>query len=269
MEKQSFREALASGRRLLGTHINLTDHRICEMVGMIGFDYLWIDMEHTSTDFRTMETHLIAAKATGTPCIVRVTWNDIPDIKRVIETGPDAIVVPMTNSVEEVKRAIDTCIYPPEGKRGFGPNRAVRYGLDDVREYVEKRSREMCRFVQIEDIRAVKLIEEYAKIPYLDGFVIGPMDLSGSVGELGYAPNAERTNALIDEAIAKSHACGKPIGISTGADNPAELEHWIAKGVDFISASTDMWSVMKGARTLLGDMRRISERYPLSTRGEN
>lgn len=128
MENQ-FRKALESGHRLFGTHVNLTDYRVCEMLGGVGFDYLWVDMEHIATSFSDMERHLIAAKAAGTPCVVRVTWNDIPHIKRVLEAGPDAIVVPMVNSVKEAQRAIDTCIYPPEGKRGFGPCRAVRYGL--------------------------------------------------------------------------------------------------------------------------------------------
>ena len=259
-----FRKALNSGKRMLGTHVNLTDHRICEMLGMIGFDYLWIDMEHMSTDFRAAEIGMIAAKATNTPTLVRVTWNDIPNIKRVIEAGPDAIVIPMVNSVEEAQRAIDTCIYPPEGKRGFGPNRAVRYGLDDTLEYINKGNLDMCRFIQVEDYRAVDIMEETAQIPYLDGYVIGPMDLSGSVGELGHALEGIRTNELIDLAIQKAHALGKVIGFSTGSDDPAELEHWISKGVDFISASTDMWSVMKGARDLLKDMRAISDRYSRS-----
>lgn len=264
----AFRKGLNSGRRLLGTHVNMVDYRVCEMLGMIGFDYLWIDMEHISTDFRVMESGLIAAKATGTPCIVRVTWNDIPNIKRVIETGPDAIVVPMVNSVEEARRAIDTCIYPPEGKRGYGPCRALRYGLDDAQEYIDRFSKEMCRFIQIEDEKAVAVMEEMAKIPYLDGFIIGPMDLSGSVGELGHALTGSRTNALIDQAIQKAHACGKPIGLSTGADNREELQHWIEKGLDFISASTDMWSIMKGAKTLLEIMKDVSDAYPRTAGGE-
>lgn len=258
----AFREALASGKRLLGTHVNMVDYRVCEMLGMIGFDYLWIDMEHLSTDFRAMEMGLIAAKAAGTPCMVRVTWNDIPSIKRVIEAGPDAIVVPMVNSVTEARQAIDTCIYPPEGKRGYGPCRALRYGLDDAQEYIDRKSKEMCRFVQIEDERAVEVMEEMAQIPYLDGFIIGPMDMSGSVSELGHAATGRRTNALIDLAIQKAHDCRKPIGLSTGADDQEELAHWIGKGLDFISASTDMWSVIKGATTLLQTMRAVSARYP-------
>lgn len=256
------REALASGKRLLGTHVNLTDHRVAEMIGYVGFDYLWFDMEHISTDYKAMEMHLIGARAAGTPTMVRVTWNDIPSIKRVLEAGPDAIVVPMVNSVEEAKRAIDTCIYPPNGKRGFGPCRAVRYGLDNVNEYIEKTSYETCRFLQVETADAVAAMDEIAKIPYVDGFIIGPMDMSGSVGQLGHALTDHKTNRLIETAISKAHAHGLPIGLSTGADNRAELEHWISKGIDFISASTDMQSILKGAQSLLSLMKEVSNGFP-------
>lgn len=261
MENQ-FRKALESGKRLLGTHVNLTDHRICELMGHLGFDYLWIDMEHISTDFITMERHLIAAKAAGTPTLVRVTWNDIPSIKRVLEAGPDAIVVPMVNSVEEAQRAIDTCIYPPEGKRGFGPCRAVRYGIDSVQDYIDEGHLQTLRFLQVETKDAVECLEEVAKIPYVDGFIIGPMDLSASVGALGHALRDPETNRLIDLAIEKAHAAGKPIGLSTGSDNEEELLHWISKGVDFISASTDMWSIITAERALLEKMKNISLQYP-------
>lgn len=262
--KNEIREALASGRRLLGTHVNLTDYRMCEMLGYIGFDYLWIDMEHLSTDFKVVETHLIAAKSAGTPCMVRVTWNDIPSIKRVLEMGPAAIVVPMVNSVEEAQRAIDTCIYPPKGKRGFGPCRAVRYGLDNINEYIDRDSYDVCRFLQVETKEAVEALDDICKIPYVDGFIIGPMDLSGSVGALGHALRDEETNRLIEKAIEISHKNGKPIGLSTGADNEAELYHWMSKGIDFISASTDMWSVLVGAKTLLSKMKDVSARCPRS-----
>jgi len=261
--ENSLRRKFSTGKRLLGTHVNLSDSRVCEMLGAIGFDYLWIDMEHVSTDFRTMESHLIAAKAAGTPSLVRVTWNDIPSIKRVLEAGPDGIIIPMVNSVEEARRAIDTCIYPPEGKRGFGPCRATRYGLDSVNEYIEYGSKQVCRFLQVESFEAVDALDDICRIPYVDGFVIGPMDMSGSVDELGYACEGEKTNQLIDRAIEIAHAHGKKIGLSTGADTVEELDHWISKGVDFISASTDMWSILKKGMELLERMKAISEEYPV------
>lgn len=257
------REALQSGRRLFGTHVNLIDYRVCEMLGYIGFDYLWIDMEHISTDFMAMERHLIAAKSAGTPTLVRVTWNDIPNIKRVLEAGPDAIVVPMVNSYEEARQAIDTCIYPPEGKRGFGPCRAIRYGLDSVQDYIDHGHKDLVRFVQVETKAAVECLEQTCTIPYLDGFIIGPMDLSGSIGALGHALQDEETNRLIEQAIETAHRHGKYIGLSTGADNRQELEHWISKGIDFISASTDMQSILKGAQQVLSLMKDISADHPV------
>ena len=255
-----FRESLKSGKKLFGTHICLNDYRICEILGKIGFDYLWIDMEHTPADFHTVKQHLIAARSAGnTASVVRVTWNDIPSIKRVLEMGPDAIVVPMVNSVEEAQRMIDTCIYPPEGKRGFGPSRAVSYGIDDVREYIENTSKETVRLAMIESKEAVAVMEEMAKIPYLDGFVIGPMDMSGSVGELGYALTGEKTNQLIEQAVKKAHSAGKPIGLSTGAADAKELTHWLSKGIDFISASTDIAGVINSAKNVLETMKKSSE----------
>lgn len=261
----TFREALKSGKRLLGTHVNLTDYRICEMMGYIGFDYLWIDMEHLATDFRTMESHLIAAKSAGTPSLVRVPWNDIPNMKRVLETGPDAIVVPMVNSYEEAKQAIDTCIYPPEGKRGCGPFRAIRYGIDDLHEYIDSKSKEMCRFLQVESVEAVEAMDAVCQIPYMDGFIIGPYDLSGSMGKLGHVFDSD-VNAMIDLAIQKAHDNGKPIGISTGADTAEELEHWIKKGVDFISSGTDASCIIKGSKALLNRMSEISGKYRVANK---
>lgn len=255
------REKLAKGKRLLGTHVNLTDHRMCEILGGIGFDYLWIDMEHLSTSFKEMEIHLIGARAAATATMVRVSWNDIPHIKRVLEAGPDAVIIPMVNSVEDAQRAIDTCIYPPDGKRGFGPFRAVQYGIGDTKKYIEEAAMRTCRFLQVETKAAVMALDDIARIPYVDGFIIGPMDLSGSVGALGETWLPE-TDALIDLAIQKAHSAGLPIGLSTGGESPEELAHWLAKGVDFLSASTDVWSIIKGTRELLGNMRDLSQAYP-------
>lgn len=261
-----FREKLASGKRLLGTHVNLVDHRVCEILGSIGFDYLWIDMEHVSTSFAQMETHLIAARAAGTPTLVRICWNDIPHAKRVLEAGPDAVLFPMINTVEEAQRAIDTCIYPPEGKRGFGPFRAVNYGMSSTEEYIRQGHKEQMRFIQVESKNAVKIMEETAKIPYMDGYVIGPMDLSGSVGRLG--DFSGETSDLVDEAVAKAHAAGKPIGLSIGSDTEEELQRWFEKGVDFISAGLDAWSLIRGGREVLSALRNLDRRFPRQTPGK-
>ena len=257
-----FREELNSGKRLFGTHVNMVDYRICDILGRIGFDYIWIDMEHTSTSFQDVERNLIACKANGTPSLVRVSWNDLPHIKRVVEMGPDAIVVPMVNTVEEAKFAIDSCIYPPEGNRGFGPCRAIGYGLDDLNGYIDHGHKEMLRFLQVETEAAVGIMEEVAAIPYVDGFVIGPMDLSGSVGALGHVITDEYSIKLIAIAIEKAHRLGKPIGLSMGSYDPVSTDFWIGKGIDFISMGLDMTYIINGARECLNNMRESDKKFP-------
>ncbi len=250
------RTKLETGKRLYGTHVNLSDHRICEAMGGIGFDYLWIDTEHTSTDYKELEIHLIAAQSTQTPVIVRIPWNDPILAKRVLEMGPDGIVFPVVNTAEEARRAIACCLYPPDGNRGFGPFRAIRYGLLDVNHYVAQTSKEMCRFLQIESAEAVRNIPEMAKIPFVDGFILGPCDLSGSIHQLLMCYNGE-TDRLIDEAIDLSHRAGMRIGLSLGSDDEALLAHWLAKDIDFISACHDMGFIVGGAQRMLQNLKRM------------
>ena len=130
-------------------------------------------------------------------------------LKRVIEMGPDAIVVPMVNSVEEAKFAIDNCIYPPDGKRGFGPCRAVGYGIDDLNEYIDHGHKEMLRFLQVETEAAVKIMDQVAKIPYFDGFIIG----------LTATPD-KRTFAFFYENIVSEYSREQAIidGVNVGED---------------------------------------------------
>ncbi|HML45766.1 MAG TPA: aldolase/citrate lyase family protein [Clostridia bacterium] len=256
--RNPLREKLAAGKRLFGTHVHLTDPRVCEMLGYMGFDYLWIDMEHASMDFQTLEAHLIAAQSGGTPAVVRVMWNDVPFVKRVLEMGPAGVVFPMINSVEEARKALDMCLYPPEGSRGYGPSRAIRYGLDDVAEFIRNAADQTLRILQVETVQAVGIMEEVARLPYLDAFLVGPMDLSGSLGKLGRLQDPE-VDGYIDLAVEKAKKLGIPVGTSIGSGREEDLRRWMAKGFDFLSAGIDMASVLHGARDVLACLRSLDE----------
>lgn len=248
------KQKLRVGGKLIGTHISMNDPFMTELIASLGFDYLWIDTEHTAIDYQQLQTHLLAARAGGTPAIVRVPWNDAVLAKRVLEMGPDGIVFPMVNTPEEAKRAMDACLYPPLGTRGFGPLRAVNYGAADTQAYIDNNVENLCRFVQVEHVDAVRNLPETAKNPYIDGFILGPCDLSGSIGELNrvFEPH---TDALIDEAISVAHAAGKPIGLSTGAVDEPTIAHWFGKGIDFLSAGTAQQMIVDGMRALIDVMR--------------
>ena len=104
-------------------------------------------------------------------------------VKKILEMGVDGVIFPMVKTAEEVNRLIASTLYPPFGNRGFGPMNAVDYGFKNAFDYTKEDHKKLCRFVQIEHADMLDNIEEIAQIPYVDGFIFGPNDLSGSLGE--------------------------------------------------------------------------------------
>lgn len=252
----SLREKLRACKPVAGMHVSLADSCITELCGYADYDFIWIDTEHTAIDYHVALEHIISAKAAGVNSLVRIPWNDSILAKRVLEMGPNGIIFPMVNTAEELDQAMKCTLYPPIGNRGFGPIRAVRYGMDDVDEYIAKGSLDMVRCVQIETITAVENLEQMARNPWVDCFVFGACDLSGSIGELNKV-FGDRTSNLIDRAIAVLRKAGKSAGISTGSDDPEVLRYWHDKGINFISAGTDYMHIASGARKVRSILREI------------
>jgi 2-dehydro-3-deoxyglucarate aldolase/4-hydroxy-2-oxoheptanedioate aldolase len=253
---KTLKEKLRDVDQVCGMHVSFSDPCISEMCAGLGYDFLWIDTEHTAIDYQTLVCHLMGAKAGGTDTLVRIPWNNLFLAKRVLEMGPTGIIIPTVNTPEELDQAMKITLYPPYGIRGFGPIRAVRYGLDDADRYIETSRDEMVRCVQIESRQAVKNLREMAANPYVDCFIFGPCDLSGSIGELNkvFEPN---TSSLIDEAVAILKEAGKSVGVSTGSSDPEVIAYWHEKGINVISAGTDYLHMLEGAKKELDAIKKI------------
>ncbi len=248
---KSLKEKLRDCELVKGMHSTLNDPCISELCGNIGYDFLWIDTEHSAIDYGMLQNHLMAARAAGTASIVRIPWNDPILAKRVLEQGPDGIIFPVVNTAEELDKAMKSTLYPPEGTRGYGPVRAAKYGFTDAFEYIKKVSKDdFIRCVQIESYIAVENLEEMAKNPWVDCFIFGPCDLSGSIGQLNEVFEPD-TQALIRKACDILKKAGKSIGVSTGSDDPAVLKFWYDLGINFISAGTDYLHILSGAKKVL------------------
>ena len=234
-----FRQKLAAGKTMMGFEVDLADPCITEMASSQGFDFLWIDIEHEAVNHETVLMQIIACKAGGAASLVRVPWNEPYLAKRILEMGPDGIIFPMVNSYKEAQKAMSACLYPPLGTRGFGPRRACDYCREDLSKFIAEHTERQCRFVQVENVSAVKDLDRILEVPYLDGIIVGPCDLSGSIGRLNDVYHPE-VIALIDETLEKCRAHHKPAGIAVGADTPEQLRFWLDKGFSFISAGSDM-----------------------------
>lgn len=178
-----FKSKLRRGDVLLGTWITINSLDVVETLSTLPFDWFVFDMEHAPLDVPDLQILIAGTRGTEITSIVRVPWNDMVVIKRVLDIGAQGILVPWVNTREDAENVIRYVSYPPKGVRGVGPRRAVMYGAITFLEYYEKfEKEELTVAVQIETKKALENIEEIANVKGIDIFYIGPMDLSVSLG---------------------------------------------------------------------------------------
>lgn len=253
-------EAFAGGKLVIGGHVFLTDPSISEAMACFGYDFLWIDAEHGPFDKEKLLAHIVAANGAGAAAFVRVAGNDPILIKPVLEMGIDGIIIPMVCTAGEAKKAVEACLYPPRGIRGFGPRRAIRYGMIPMDEYLAKADESFLRIVQIEHVDAVNNLREILAVEGLDAIIIGPNDLSASIGKLGRLGDPE-VIALYEKIVRICKQEGKPCGVSIGPGDRKFIREWMDRGVDFISCGDEIsFMAMGAAQTMnyIRDCRRQS-----------
>ena len=253
---KTFREKLLNGDPLVGMEIALCDPAVTELIGQQGFDFLWIDTEHSAIDYQTVLMHIIAAHSAGTASIIRIPFNEVFLAKRVLEMGPDGIIFPQITSAEDARKAINACLYPPLGERGFGPRRACGYGKMPLDEYVAKAPELTARIIQIEHVGLYNELDEALKIEGIDAFMIGPCDLAGSIGRVNdiYCPEVL---GMIDTIVEKCRAAGKTVGIAVGSMAEKDLEFWRDRGFNFMSSAGDMSMMFWASQAHYETLRRV------------
>jgi 2-dehydro-3-deoxyglucarate aldolase/4-hydroxy-2-oxoheptanedioate aldolase len=181
---------------------------------------------------------LIAARAAGVASLVRVPGSETSFIKPVLDSGAEGIIVPMVHSAAEVRKIVADCRYPTQGCRGFGPRRPANYGREGLDTFLKRSNEEVFVIVQIEHIDAVREIDEIVATPGLDSVVLGPMDLSGSMGKLGKTNDPE-VDAVMKEVVRKARDAGIYVGCGVGMREEMAQRffdmgvHWVQCGCDF------------------------------------
>ena len=241
-----FKRALKAGRAQIGLWSSLSSHYTVEVIAGAGFDWILLDSEHSPNDLESLLTQLQAAAPYPTTPIVRVPWNDMVTIKRVLDIGAQSLLVPYVSSADEAKAAVSFTRYPPAGVRGVaGTTRATRFGR--VKDYAKRASEELCLLVQVETQAAVDNIEAICAVDGVDGVFIGPADLHASLGYTGEVANP-KVKPLIDEAIRRIRKAGKAPGILT--PNEADARHWLQCGALFVAVGADVGILARGAAAL-------------------
>jgi len=247
-----FRQRIAANETALGTCVTFADATVTEALAQT-LDFVWIDMEHNPLSLSAVQAHVMAAELAGATALVRVPWNDAVLIKPVLDLGAAGVIVPLIRTADDARRAVAACRYPPEGIRGFGPRRPSHYGRDGGPAYCRAANEKIITIVQIEHAEAVANLDEILAVPGLGGVVVGPNDLSGSMGLMGQ-PRHPDVLAAAQTVLDKARRAGVPGGMAVG-DDPEVLAEWIDRGARWLSMGADFTLLLRAAGQLTARLR--------------
>lgn len=224
---------LHAGEFCKGIHLSSSDMTLYELAAISGIDYVWIDTEHAAVNKESVLNGMMVLQANNVSAIVRVPSCDPIIVKTYLDNGADGIVFPMINTAEEARIAVEACRYAPLGIRGFGPRRCYDYGDMKAAEQVEYANKYVMPIVQIEHYKAMENLDEILSVEGVEYAVIGPMDLSLSVGKVGQLEDPE-VKGMLETIFRKCKEHNVKVGVSSGPnrrlyDRSREL------GADFIS----------------------------------
>jgi 4-hydroxy-2-oxoheptanedioate aldolase len=246
LPQNTFKRALKAGKAQIGLWSSLSSNYTVEVIAGAGFDWILLDMEHSPNDLESALTQLQASAPYPSHPVVRVPWNDMVSIKRLLDIGAQSLLVPYVSTPAEARQAVSYTRYPPAGLRGVaGTTRATRFGR--VKDYARRAQEEICLLVQVETQQALDSIEAICGIDGVDGVFIGPADLHASLGYPGEIANP-KVKPLIDDAIRRIRKAGKAPGILTPSETDAR--HWLGCGGLFVAVGADVGILARGAEAL-------------------
>ena len=250
----SLKNKLKNNQLTIGSWIMMNDHMSIEVMALAKFEWLAVDIEHTSIDLKSTQLLINTIQAKNIKALVRVSKNEEVIIKKVLDMGADGIIVPMVNSKQDAQQAVEYAKYPPYGKRGVGLYRASGYGTK-FKEYKKWVEEELVIIAQIEHIDAVNNIDKILQVGGVDGIIIGPYDLSGS---MGYPGEFERDDVkeAVQKVLDRCKALGVPSGFHVVDTDPKKLQEKIDQGCTFLAYGIDYFFMRDAAMQGMNKLKK-------------
>ncbi len=223
----------------IGTWLSIPSEAVAEIFANAGYEWIVIDLEHSVININQAERMIRIIDLSGVKSLVRLSSHDSSQIKRVLDAGAKGIIAPMVETQNQIQNIISSCYYPPAGNRGMGLARAQGYGATTAKEdYLYKDANSIEVFAQIESLKGIKNLDEIFSCN-IDGYFIGPYDLSASIGSPGdfssdAFKSAEREiiNAAKNANIKRGYHLVEP--------DHKEIEVIHKKGYNMIAFSVDV-----------------------------
>lgn len=239
------REGINGGT--LGTWIKLSSPESVEIMAYAGFDFVVIDLEHTTLDLGAASTHIALARALGVDPLVRVPDHGLSVIQRVLDAGAAGVVVPHVDTVEQARAVVRATCFPPRGVRGSGgTSRAGRWGLLPRADYLGYGNDQVLCVVQLESDVAIENAAEILAIEGIGAAFVGTADLSMS---MGVAAGSDEVEGLVASALEAAAAAHVPIGTACASADQARTA--LARGYDYVVVSNDTSILASGGRAIV------------------
>jgi 4-hydroxy-2-oxoheptanedioate aldolase len=248
----TFRERLRRGEHLLGPSVVFSDPRVTEALAP-SVDFIWLETEHALMGPESVLAHTLAARAAGVPLLMRIPAGTTVCIKPALDSGVQGLIVPQIRTIDEVRSVIDDVRYAPVGRRGLGPVHPSGYGRLPAHEVVAASADDVFLAVQIETVEALAAVEEIAALPGLDALVVGPADLSSSMGLLTQYDHPDVV-AGVRRIVAAAQANGLSVGVGVGSAELATA--MIRLGVQWVQLSGSDAYLWQRFEQLDADVRR-------------
>lgn len=250
MSQNDLKKRLRQGETIIGSIVSANAPDVAELMSLVGFDYLWIEAEHAPIGLGAAQV-LIQAIGGRCPAIVRIPENAEVWFKKALDTGCDGLVVPQVKTANEARRAVASAYYPPMGNRSVGITRAQGYGTTFA-DYVETINERLLLVLQIEHALGVENVDEIVRVPGIGVILIGPFDLSGSLGLLGQITHPE-VEAHIETVRIACEEAGVPLGIF--AIDAQTARRYIDKGFRLICLSADTAFMYRAASEAFQELK--------------
>jgi 2-keto-3-deoxy-L-rhamnonate aldolase RhmA len=241
----------------MGSWITIGSPDVAEIMANANYDWLVVDLEHSVISIDVAGNLIRVIELSGIAPLVRLTSNDSNQIKRMMDAGAHGIIVPMVNSVEDAKHAVAATRYAPKGIRGVGLARAQGYG-SKFKEYLDWQATEPVVIVQIEHIDAINNLEDIINVEGVDGFIIGPYDLSCSMGIPGQFDDKEFISVM-NHILSTGKRLALPTGIHIVEPDVKLLEKSIMEGYNFIAYSVDIRMLDVSSRNAFEKVKSITK----------
>ena len=217
--------------------------QVTEMLTMSGVDFVGIDIEHSTISQEQAQSIISACHSAGVCCLPRIATHNQEVIKRLLDSGADGIIVPTVDTPEQVEKLIEWMKYPPLGKRGYGIARAQGYG-HDFEEYTSNWNDSSSLIIQIESISAVENIEKLLQFEEVDGAMVGPYDISGSLGIPGQIDHQKVKDAG-KQVVDACQKFGKSCGTQDIDPTSESVKAALVSGYTFVVLASDVFILWK------------------------